>query len=433
MKIFNMSIKYKLILLITSITLVSSLIVLQVINIYVQKKNQNNLQNESQVLAKLIGEFVVPAIAFHDKPGAYEIISRTKLLDKVNSIVIVDTSGIIFSEHHRNPSVKSNLNEKIKVTGIDTSFIVEDCLTVESRIVYSGIFYGYIIMKSEYDEFNIFKNELNLSLFLIISIVLVISLILSTSFQKIISKPIVELTSIALNVLETNNFDVKLNEEQTDEFGLLNRTFNAMFGKISKQNIEREEAAKIISENEMRYRVLFNYSPIPIFLFDNEICTMSNYASYNLLRTSNENDIIGKNYKEIFITDNPDNYKHIFSHNMFNQRRLSSNFRIIDINNNSINVELSSMLIRNENVFTNIIMCMDISDKIEYEKKLLKLNEELEIRVSQRTAILEETLTKINEQNALLNSKEKELSDAKDEAENTAKEYAGLTDNSKFQ
>lgn len=95
----KLSIKYKLILLITIFTLASSLIGLFMINFYVKNKIQNYTEHESEVFAKLIGQFVVPALAFNDKEGALDIISKAKLIDKVNSIVVLDTLGNIFIDY----------------------------------------------------------------------------------------------------------------------------------------------------------------------------------------------------------------------------------------------------------------------------------------------------------------------------------------------
>lgn len=416
MLVKKLSIKYKLILLITLSTLASSLIGLFIVDKYIQNKTENFALNESLVFAKLIGEYVVPAIAFNDQPGAVDNISKAKLIDHVREITVFDTTGNLFI-NYKVDSINYKSDTSIKVNRIDTSFIINNSLVVESKIRYKDIDYGYIRIISNYEEYDIIKQEFNLTLFIVLSIIILVSFIISLSFQKVISKPIIDLTNIANGVLESDNYLINLKEDSEDEVGLLNKTFNAMFDKIRTHNEEREKAIDIMRENEKKYRVLFDFSPIPMFLFDHGICTMSNFASYNLLKTEVQKDIIGKNYKDIFKSENSRSYEAIFYHRQFNRRQVSSDFNVLDKQNIIKQVELTSILVKNENQSSTIVMCIDINEKTQYEKKLLKLNEELEERVNERTATLKETLSILKEQNELLFQKEKELNLAKEEAE----------------
>ena len=416
----KLSIKYKLIFLITLSSLASSLIGLYLINLYIQNRTEDFAIHESKVFAKLIGEYLVPAIAFNDSLGAVDIVSKAKLIDRVKQIVVYDTSGNHFLDY----TIDKFENGKISSTDLlkkDTSYIVSNNLIVESKIRYNDVDYGFIIITSKYEIYNIMEKELNLSLLVLLSIILLISFVISFSFQNVISKPIKDLTKIAYGVLEQDNYDIRLKNDRNDEVGLLNQTFNDMFSKIRKHNEDREKAINIMRENEKKYRVLFDYSPIPIFLFNNGICTLSNYASFNLFKTEIQNDIIGKNYKEIFHSENSRSYESIFYHRQFNRRQISSDFTIIDKQNVVKQVELSSILIHNEELSSTIVMCVDINEKSQYEKILLKLNEELESRVLQRTTTINETLKILKEQNQLLYEQEKELSQAKDMAEKANK------------
>jgi PAS domain S-box-containing protein len=294
---------------------------------------------------------------------------------------------------------------------------VDNYIVVAHQIYYSGIHYGSVLIFFEYNKFDIWKNQLSISIFFILGIVLIISIILSISLHRFITKPITDLTNIALKVMQTGDFTIRASENRIDEAGILNRTFNAMLRTIAGYYAEREEVEQSLRDNEMRYRALFDYSPIPVFLFESEKCTMLNFTAMQLFKIIERNDVIGSHYKEIFKTDSEEHYDYIFNNRTVNERRVSFDFVIFDKFSNRKYIELTSMMVHTNGVVSLIIMCMDISEKIHFESELLKMNQELENRVKQRTNELETTMRQLNHKNQLMNLKEIELNEAKNEAE----------------
>lgn len=416
-KKIKISIKYKLVAIIVSITLASILIGFYIINKYIQVRIHEKFEQESITIADFIGELIVPTLTFQDEQGAYDLISKLDKIEEFNGIVIYDLQGQIFSQYFKSDSK----NLQFDLTGnnafIDTLIVKDNNLIALHKITYNNELYGSMAIVFDFVAYNKLLNEINYSLLIITMIVGIIIVVLSLYFQGFISKPIIELTNIALEVQYTNDYSLRAKAHKSDEVGILNHTFNTMLSKIEIHNVERDKNENLIRENELKYKILFNYSPIPIFIFENFDCALANNAAIRLFNADDDDEIIGKRYSQLFFSNQPTSYDEIFINKLNFEPIASNDFVIINNDNERRVVELTAMILKNDVVTSRIIMCIDVSDRIHYQNELISLNHELELRVKDRTSVLENSIEKIYEQNLQLSITEHELRIAKDEAE----------------
>jgi hypothetical protein len=73
----KLTISRKLIILITSVTMISTIIGMQLVQMYERDRIQQYLEYEIQLIANIVGEFLVPTLIFNDIPGAFEIFKKT--------------------------------------------------------------------------------------------------------------------------------------------------------------------------------------------------------------------------------------------------------------------------------------------------------------------------------------------------------------------
>lgn len=413
----NISLKAKLILLITVISLISTIVGLQLVQKYEHSRIKSYLMSESELIADLIGEFSITALIFNDYDGLDDIFKKAQTIDEISGIVIFDSSNTAVSAIYKD----DNWNRLIRFHNLpyrkDSTVVGENYLIVNKKIIYKGVEYGKIVVLSKYQKFNLWINQLNISVFVVLFIVLVITFILSLIFHKVITGQIEELTKVSGKILETSDFSIRLKSKNQDEIGLLMKTFNKMLEMIELQNHQNELSRKVLHDSEKRYRTLFDLSPVPMLIFNKDVCKMYNNAAIEMMDFDNASEM---HFKNIFKSNNPDSYNSIFN-NIDDNLSSSDDFYITDKNNQHRFVELFSVRLVDNNEKSLIVMVLDITSKLEYEKQLQKLNEELEIRVRKRTEELQITLNQINEQNYILNLKEKELHKAKEQAESANK------------
>lgn len=130
---------------------------------------------------------------------------------------------------------------------------------------------------------------------------------------------------------------------------------------------------------------------------------------------------MSKHYKDIFVTNDEKEFDYIFDIVRDEFKRDSDNFRILDLSGCEKELYLTSLVFPLKGYDYIIIMCIDISERRDFELKMIQLNEELESRVSERTSELEAALSKLHDQYEIMNIKEEELLLAKEQAEKASK------------
>ena len=89
----------------------------------------------------------------------------------------------------------------------------------------------------------------------------VVALLVSTRLQRFITEPVLSLAETARVIADQRDYSVRARKLSNDEFGLLTDAFNQMLGQIHSQ-----DAA--VRDSESRYRLLFESSPVPMYVFD---------------------------------------------------------------------------------------------------------------------------------------------------------------------
>ncbi len=405
----------------TILTLISVALGMRIIHYSEQMRLDKQLRAEIALYNKLIGEYCITAIIFDDLEGAFDVLSKIEAVSSIRAAILYSTDGYIYSLYYkRDFDYQAGCHNELPHM-IDTIFVVNDCLISIHQIYYKEMKYGSLALIGDYEELDIWENELSYTFLTIIGMVAGLSLILSFILQRIVTKPLSTLTKIAENVIESGDVSIRVPIKRFDEIGTLAKAFNAMMQTIGNTYAERDKVEKNLKQSQTRYKVLFEFSPIPIFLFENEFCVVANKSAHVLLGERKSNRLRGLHYSDIFLSTKLGSFDYIFRNELVNNVRISYDFVLYGSQNRKRNIEITSMLVQNEINKSLLVMCMDISEKVHFEQQMIQLNEQLESRVKQRTYELEKILEKLNSQNQLMNIKEKELSAAKDAAERANK------------
>jgi signal transduction histidine kinase len=224
----------------------------------IQEYKKEMISNIS-IDAKLIGEYSILPLYFDDKKGAGEILSK---LQSMSHIV----SGSIYNKNHKlfasyNPSL-STIENTISDSKLYPVFS-KNKLTVVEPILYNGEKYGYISITAYTNKMT--ERTSNFIIMALISFmgVIVIAWMLANQFQKIISKPLFKLASIAKKVSNEQDYSIRIERETDDEVGFLFDSFNRMLEQINRRDIERSineislQQAKVKAENADKLKSAF--------------------------------------------------------------------------------------------------------------------------------------------------------------------------------
>ena len=90
-----------------------------------------------------------------------------------------------------------------------------------------------------------------------------LSYLIAHALQRRISEPILALSETALKVSRTDDYSARAERRDGGELGHLTDSFNAMLARIEGQN-------RLLAVSEKRHRLIFEHSPVPMWVYDLE-------------------------------------------------------------------------------------------------------------------------------------------------------------------
>ena len=195
--------------------------------------------------------------------------------------------------------------------------------------------------------------------------------------SRSVSKPIIKLTNAAVKVGK-GQLDIKIDIKSKDEIGMLASTFNQMAYDLSRTTVSKSYVDNII-KSMLNSLIVVNQ--------DGEI-TKVNESTLKLL-DYDENEIIGRNIKEVIAEENIKNGSTI--ENLISSSSIANVEKTYLTRSGArIPVLFSAAVMNGDNGRIQGIVCMarDIIELKQAETALKKARDELEQRVEERTAEL---------------------------------------------
>ncbi|MES2138271.1 MAG: ATP-binding protein [Bacteroidota bacterium] len=246
----NISIKSKLILIQVATGMVAVLIccIIFVYNDITTFKN--SLISNKYSIAEIVGENSIAPLVFNDKDAANKILLHFNDNTSILNAVILDKRGKEFARYNKKgeetfPFVIPNGTASVIRKFFEQKFIVS------YQIFQKKVFIGTVILRAEITNLNtIIYNYIKIAILVLIVGVLS-AFIISTFFQRLITKRLLSLVATTKEVIETGNYSIRCSLNGTDEIKALSEGFNNMLGQIEKNertlkenNIDLERRVK---------------------------------------------------------------------------------------------------------------------------------------------------------------------------------------------
>lgn len=230
MKILNLSIKTKLILIFIAISSII-IFVITYFNFHSNVKQEKNsfIQN-SLVQANLLADFSVSALIFRDTDGAKENLVKLKSDDNILRVIIYDNDKKIFSQYNPlNIKEDAQINmEKVLLVSNKDEFLNYGILKLSVPLKHKGKVYGILYMeKSTKIITELIKRIFNDVIFFILILLLIIYFV-SIFLSDYILKPILSLAQSAEEIASTQNYSTRVSYNSKNEIGTLYKSFNTL-------------------------------------------------------------------------------------------------------------------------------------------------------------------------------------------------------------
>lgn len=194
--------------------------------------SHQKIRNDLYSLSQIIGNNSVGAIVFNDKKTAENNLLGLDAKPYVFLACIYDRNNEVFAIYKRKDAQQTHAPQ-VKVEG---HYYEDNFLFMFKSIKNEGEAIGRICI--QYDLKGI-QSEMyqSAAIFgIIVSVAFALTLLLSTLLQRIISRPVLDLTQTARSVSEKKDFSVRAVKHANDEIGMLIDVFNDMLAAIQSRD-----------------------------------------------------------------------------------------------------------------------------------------------------------------------------------------------------
>jgi signal transduction histidine kinase/HAMP domain-containing protein len=233
----NLSIKRKLTLIIMATSMVALLIISAAFLAYEVIVFRQSMVRDIQTTAEIIAYESPAALIYEDNKAAGEILSALRAKQRIVAAGIYK-DGRLFAQYPTN-APNGSLPGKPQ---IDEPRFQDDGLVFVRQVILNGEPIGLIYLKSDLLEVHQLVGRHIAIILLFILASGVVSYLLSSRLQKIISRPISHLAETAHAVSTGKNYSVRAVKQSNDEVGQFIDGFNEMLTQIQERDAALQQA-----------------------------------------------------------------------------------------------------------------------------------------------------------------------------------------------
>ena len=286
----KLSIKTKITLIIISVSLIAIIIGFTTITFFNIGNLKKDLINQSSLIAKLMAEYSEFALLFDDTKDAVENLENLKTIPYIISAELYDSNGDFFASYNNQKAT----NLKLKVQQPSYKYSTSELRILEPVFSSENEWIGSIYLRVSLNELNDNVNNFILWMFLIILLVTIIITLLASSFQKIISKPILDLANLTVEISRTSDYSMRIHKKSNDEIGVLYDGFNSMLEVIVRNEIAMLQAQDELKDSEEQFSTFMEMLPAAAYIKEQN--SMYSYVNKFLNEQFNASNWIGKKF-----------------------------------------------------------------------------------------------------------------------------------------
>jgi len=317
----DFSLRGKLTAIIMITSSVAVLVACTVFALYDVTTFRRSLESELGTVAEITGSNMTAALTFGDAKAANEILSSLGIQTHIVESCVYGADGTVLAEFRRGGS-KESFTPPAPLP--DQTLFASGYMLVFRQVRLDGEVIGSIYLKSDLDELHSRIALFSAILLTVFILSLVISFLLASRLQLLISEPIGQLALTAHEVSVKKDYSLRVIKGNNDEIGILVDTFNEMLGQIEHREaalqsahdglelrvdertreLQKEIADRTRAEEQLEDRKQFLNSlienlPIAIIAIDNDgAVEMCNPAFENLFLYSQQ-AILGRSLAEL--------------------------------------------------------------------------------------------------------------------------------------
>jgi len=199
--------------------------------------------------ADLLGRSSAPALQFNDPATARGNLALLRVRPSVVAAALYTTDGRLFARYLSDPSGTVVLP---KTPGPPGYRVSGNRITVTHPIFEAGEPVGTIYLQARYEWRDRLENYL-IIMAVVMAASLAVAAIIAVRLQASVSRPILEVSGVAREVMRRRDYSLRAHKSTEDEVGVLVDAFNDMLGEVERRAAARESANREL-QREMKER-----------------------------------------------------------------------------------------------------------------------------------------------------------------------------------
>jgi len=217
-------------------SLVALLIMMGALTFYDRETFRGEAEADVNVLAGVIGENASSSLVFNDPETARTTLGALKAQPHITAALVFDRDGKPFASYTTPTS--GTLPDRVPPDGLRFSL---NSLDVARPVNFNNARVGTIFLRSDLSEMHERRSRYLILAGIVLAAAWFVALIMSSMFQRAISRPIVSLLNIAKRVSREKNYALRAEKSSNDEVGNLIDGFNDMLAEIRTRDAEIQE------------------------------------------------------------------------------------------------------------------------------------------------------------------------------------------------
>jgi signal transduction histidine kinase/ActR/RegA family two-component response regulator len=240
------SLRGKLMLVVLATTLSALLFTAVALAVYEIATYDDAVIRDLRTQAEILGRASEPALAFNDREVAAENLAALRLRPQVRAAALYAADGSIFATH---PRTGASVPDRPEAAG---ARVEGDRLVLFHPIDSQGARLGTLFLSTRYELTRRIVDSLTILGAVMLASFLIAAL-MSAWLQGRVTRPILDVTEVAKQVMERRDFTLRVGTTTDDEIGYLVRAFNDMLGEVGKRT-QALEAAYATVQHEIGER-----------------------------------------------------------------------------------------------------------------------------------------------------------------------------------